>query len=1573
MTHRFPGAHAPVVSRLRASLAAWHRAVPALVAAACAVVLAPAHATSAPTGSSAPAPTRADFSLQDGRLMAPRQAVSVDATLHVHASPARRTALCLGVASLVGPAGAEAAALACDGDDVAVKPARPLVPGVTYTLLLRSAGAAAPLASGAFRTATIAGARVVAPATVGLDALQWHPGKDGDWHYAWGQAPTFAGHLLAAPAGRTAVTGRLARIDGEPLAGVRVAIEGTTAVTDARGRFLLTDVGSGDRMLAVDGTQVVQGGGHFAKHYLHVAVESGRTNAVAQPIFLARIDPRDEVALASPADRDVVLTHPDMPGVEVRIPKGTVLREQDGSIVTKVSLTPVPLDRAPYLTPLSFPMYFTLQPGGAYVDPSAGTAVTVTYPNQGHLVSGQKVDFWDYDPHSGWKVYGHGRAEGARIVAEAKEGLALREVMTFGFGVSGTPPAPGPKPGGERDGDPVDLATGTYVASRTDIAIPDVMPISISRTYQQFDATSNAFGGWTMSYDLSLYQASGSTDINVVLSDRTQIPFALQSTDVWKVVSVPAGAFYGATLTKVDNPNYAHTKQFQVTMRDQTKLRFDGDPPNQLLEIEDANGNQVTLTRDGANGASGKITRITSPNGRYLALTYTGTHVTQVTDNIGRTLTYGYDTATNTLLTTVLDADQTVLPAAQQVPVTYAYDGNKRLYTIQDKRKNVVLTNHYDAATGKLTQQDLPDGTFWKYGYQSNTFGSTTAVTNPRTYVTNYNFNLAGYTISVVEDVNGAKRTTQMLRDGNNMLISVIDPLNRTTTIGYDTQGNIESVTALANTAEAVTASRTFDSVTGRPLTSTNELNNTSKASYDSYGNLESITTAGGHTWSMSSNDQGLLTSISTPLGHTTSLTYRLGDVSSVTDAESRTVSVDTDQVGRAMSIADNLGNQTKFTYDEKNRPKTIVDATGQMTSVGYDGNGNAHTVLLPQHTNPFVFNYDALNRATSSSDPMNHGGTVTPDGNGNPKKWVDGKGQTTTYQFDSLDRPYLFTFNDNSTLQYTFDNGDNLRKLVDSVGGTTSIDVDDYDHPTSISTPYGAIGYQFDALGRIQSLTYPSGLKVVYDQYDADDNVGRVAVGSDTPYQLTYDVDGRLSTLQQPNGVIRTQMYYNSDLVKSITYTSGTTSLGDWQYSYDDMGRVKNITGALIKAVAPVSAQSATFDDANQIATLNGATLSTDNNGDQLTDAGLSFGYDARGRLTSVTAGTTTAHYTINPFGLRDTKTVGSTTTHYLYDINGHLLVETDAAKATQREYVWVGDLLVMVRVYKNGSATEYNVWTDHLNTPRVVADATNAIVWRWDSDAYGNGAPTGSLTFNMRFPGQYFDAESGLHYNAARDYNPKTGRYVERDPLGLGGGANSYSYAMGNPAMFYDPYGLWSWGDPLPQGAVDFAAGFGDSLSFGLTGLVRNAAGIGGVDTCSAAYTVGEMADLAFEAGTMGLSAGLKAAAKGASRDAARRGARPFIDAFREANNLEGGFVHHSNPLFGHPGGFPTTFPTGGLPAWLNSGAWNLRWFADSAAHSAAHRWMRALEGAWDGLVNPAMTATRAARDSGGGCCQK
>ncbi len=115
--------------------------------------------------------------------------------------------------------------------------------------------------------------------------------------------------------------------------------------------------------------------------------------------------------------------------------------------------------------------------------------------------------------------------------------------------------------------------------------------------------------------------------------------------------------------------------------------------------------------------------------------------------------------------------------------------------------------------------------------------------------------------------------------------------------------------------------------------------------------------------------------------------------------------------------------------------------------------------------------------------------------------------------------------------------------------------------------------------------------------------------------------------------------------------------------------------------------------------------------------------------------------------------------------------------------------------------------IHNDHLGTPQKLTDSSGAVVWAADYKPFGEATITVStITNNLRFPGQYFDAETGLNYNYFRDYNPAIGRYIEKDPIGLRGGINLYAYVKNNPITRVDPRGLdtiYYCGDPM-EGCV-------------------------------------------------------------------------------------------------------------------------------------------------------------------------
>ncbi len=147
--------------------------------------------------------------------------------------------------------------------------------------------------------------------------------------------------------------------------------------------------------------------------------------------------------------------------------------------------------------------------------------------------------------------------------------------------------------------------------------------------------------------------------------------------------------------------------------------------------------------------------------------------------------------------------------------------------------------------------------------------------------------------------------------------------------------------------------------------------------------------------------------------------------------------------------------------------------------------------------------------------------------------------------------------------------------------------------------------------------------------------------------------------------------------------------------------------------------------------------------------------------------------------------------TTHFIYD-GAKLIGEYNSDGSVKNEYIYLDNIPVGVipRGYPQ-DGVKY-ILPDHLGTPRRLADENANIVWSWESEPFGDDEAVGSVKFNLRFAGQYFDDETSTHYNINRDYNPKTGRYIESDPIGFDGGVNSYGYVAGNPLVAVDEMGL-------------------------------------------------------------------------------------------------------------------------------------------------------------------------------------
>ncbi len=200
------------------------------------------------------------------------------------------------------------------------------------------------------------------------------------------------------------------------------------------------------------------------------------------------------------------------------------------------------------------------------------------------------------------------------------------------------------------------------------------------------------------------------------------------------------------------------------------------------------------------------------------------------------------------------------------------------------------------------------------------------------------------------------------------------------------------------------------------------------------------------------------------------------------------------------------------------------------------------------------------------------------------------------------------------------------------------------------------------------------------------------------------------------------------------------------------------------------------------------------------------SYVYNIENRLTEVWDGevgssSLIASYYYDPFGRRLWKEVSGVRTHFHYTDEG-LIGEYDAVGNELRTYgykpgsTWTTDPLFMKE-----AGQYYFYHNDHLGTPQKLTSVNGAVVWSAAYSSFGEATINVAVVENsLRFPGQYYDSETGLHYNFHRYYDSSTGRYIRADPIGSEGGINLFAYVHNNPVNFFDLWGLYPGQQPPP-----------------------------------------------------------------------------------------------------------------------------------------------------------------------------
>ena len=695
--------------------------------------------------------------------------------------------------------------------------------------------------------------------------------------------------------------------------------------------------------------------------------------------------------------------------------------------------------------------------------------------------------------------------------------------------------------------------------------------------------------------------------------------------------------------------------------------------------------------------------------------------------------------------------------------MTYTPEGWPLTVTRDSTGTPSTTTLTYDAI-GNITQSKDADGVTTTYTYDDA--GRVTDITDAVGTRIHYTLDAAGNRLKeeTFDSSNALKRTVSRTYNTLSQLLTVADALNRTIlnynySDGYDAAGNPSH----SSDAAGIQRKRGYDAL--HRLIST----------IDNYNGTDAATK---NTQSVSSYDASdHLEGVGDPDGLNTIYSYNgLDDLKSVQSPDTGTTSYVYDAAGNAIQRTDAKGVTSTITYDALNRRKTLSYTDSSLNVAYFYDEPNTTTGCTTSYP------IGKLTRIVESAVTT----TYCYDARGN----VVQKHQTQGTQTDAIGYSYSLAGRLASTLTPSGTSVQYIRDAAGRISGVTVL-------PPGV-TGAGAgnvvTNITYLPFGPITSYTLGSG-QVVTRTYDANYAVTDV-VSPALNLHFARDAMGNVTALGGSSGANPATEAYSYDPLYRLTSVSTPSGTAIEAYTYSKAGDRLSKTGSGL-ATGAYNYQTNT----HWLTSIGNSARTYDANGNITGSAvggeALGYGYNGRNRLTVVQRnGQTVATYAYNAAGLRISKNASfplPIAERFTYDEGSQLVGEYGTSN---RDYVWLGNMPVAVVDVSGTTSTVNYIHADGLNTPRAITDSSGKVLWQWglQGNPFGEQSPTSTTgyVFNLRFPGQYYDAESPLANNIHRDYEAATGRYQESDPQGLNGGQwSTYLYSKGSPLSWVDPDG--------------------------------------------------------------------------------------------------------------------------------------------------------------------------------------
>ncbi|HZP54970.1 DUF6531 domain-containing protein [Actinocrinis sp.] len=840
-------------------------------------------------------------------------------------------------------------------------------------------------------------------------------------------------------------------------------------------------------------------------------------------------------------------------------------------------------------------------------------------------------------------------------------------------------------------------------------------------------------------------------------------------------------------------------------------LIFEYDRDDRVTGWTDRNGNRYEYGYDD----SGRVVRANGTGG-YLAATFAydlEARTTTITDSLGHPTVYHWNERGQTIRVvnplgaeTVTEQDRYNRPLAITDPL-----GRATRY-VRDEHGDPVRIERPDGSALQITYNELrlpttiigPGGTVWQYSYDER--GNLTAVTAPDGAVTAYEYDERG---AMTAETDALGQVTRFETNGAGLPVAITDAAGSQARLQRDAFGRIATVTdalgavsSLGWTVEGAPAWRVLPDGAREEWT------------YDGEGNLVEYRDPAGGTARFEYGPFDKPIARTDPSG----AVYRFGY-----DTELRLVKV-TNAAGLTWS----------YEYDAADNLVAETDFNGRTLRYRHDA---AHQLIERVNGAEQVVGYhrDALGRVTERDvEGAIHRLVYSPAGH---LIHAESPDSTLDYTRDMLGRILTETV-DGRTLINEYDAaGRRIRRTTPS-GAASQWTYSATGLPATLATDNGALTFQHDAIGQ-ETLRYVGAGAAIAQSFDVAGRLASQAIwaydqsGSGQEPALlqqrayTYRPDGLLSELTDQ---LRGARSYDLDPIGRVT----AVHAANWSetYAYDALGNLAQATapgdeesrgelgheGTLVRSAGRVTYE---HDAQGRLVRTTRRTLSGQTKQWQYT-------WDADDRITEVVTPDATWRYIYDPVGRRTAKqrldAEGAVAEEVAFTWDGSRLAEqlTTAVDGTTTAVSWdwePGGHRALTQTRRSWAATApqaeidaafYAIVTDQAGLPTELVAPDGRIAWHTTTSLWGTPitAPDSDLDCPLRFAGQYHDAETGLHYNYFRYYDPSTGAYASADPLGLGPAPNPHRY-VDNPLASIDPLGLAPYTPPPPGSKASLSAG--------------------------------------------------------------------------------------------------------------------------------------------------------------------